>query len=183
MAFDWSKVASYRTGYGQALPVGNDPRYVTLFSPQDGLGIHQLLVDLVDTADYSYVGNMYGLDDDEVVNALLAKIGEPKFYFQQSLDSSQAGGVHERKLVAELQQVTTGNSLAVGRSIKHAISHLKVAIFDGLITVSGSTNWSLGGEEKQDNELTVSCDPVRAAFFRAQLDLNHAAMLQQMAAK
>jgi phosphatidylserine/phosphatidylglycerophosphate/cardiolipin synthase-like enzyme len=182
MAFDWSSIASYRTGAGGTLLTGNDPRYVTLFSPQDGEGIHKLLVDLASSVTLSYVGNMYGFDDDEVSAALIKLTYNPRVYFQQSLDKSQAGGVHERKLLALLPQNLFGTSIAVGTSIKHAISHLKVAIFDGIITVSGSTNWSLSGEQLQDNELTVSCDPVRAAQFRAQLDLNHSAMVAQMAA-
>lgn len=181
MAFDWSTIASYRTSTGGKLPVGSDPRYVTLFSPQDGPGIHKLLVDLAESVDCSYVGNMYGFDDDEVSAALVKLAQNPRIYFQQSLDKSQAGGVHEKKLLAVMPQNLFGTSIAIGQSIKHAISHLKVAIFDGIVTVSGSTNWSLSGEEQQDNELTVSCDPVRAAQFRAQLDLNHTAMLAQMA--
>ena len=75
-----------------------------------------------------------------------------------------------------------GSSIAIGSSIRHAISHLKVCIIDGVYTVSGSTNWSLGGEENQDNEVTISSDFIRAAQFRAQLDRNHDAMLKQMAA-
>lgn len=62
----------------------------------------------------------------------------------------------------------------------HAISHLKVAIVDALYIVSGSTNWGNSGEQKQDNQLTVTNDRVIAAEYRAILDRNHAAMLQQM---
>lgn len=182
MPFSWTRIAAYRTGASGILLTGNDPRYVTLFSPQDGDGIHRLLVDLATSVTTSYVGNMYGFDDDDISAALLKLTGNPHVYFQQSLDKSQAGGVHEKKLLAMLPQNLFGTSIAVGQSIKHAISHLKVAIFDGVITVSGSTNWSLSGEQQQDNELTVSCDPIRAAQFRAQLDLNHDAMLKQMAA-
>jgi hypothetical protein len=46
----------------------------------------------------------------------------------------------------------------------------------------GSTNWSLAGEQKQDNELTVSGNAVLAAETRAALDRNHDWMLKQMAA-
>lgn len=44
----------------------------------------------------------------------------------------------------------------------------------------GSTNWSLSGEEQQDNELTLSRNAVIAAETRAILDLNHDFMLKQM---
>jgi hypothetical protein len=47
-------------------------------------------------------------------------------------------------------------------------------------TVKGSTNWSLSGEQQQDNELTLSRNAVIAAETRAILDLNHDFMLKQM---
>ncbi len=62
----------------------------------------------------------------------------------------------------------------------NAISHLKIVIIDGVYTVKGSTNWSLSGEQEQDNELTLSRNAVIAAETRAILDLNHDFMLKQM---
>jgi hypothetical protein len=47
-------------------------------------------------------------------------------------------------------------------------------------TVKASTNWSLSGEQQQDNELTLSRNAVIAAETRAILDLNHDFMLKQM---
>jgi hypothetical protein len=46
--------------------------------------------------------------------------------------------------------------------------------------VKGSTNWSLSGEQQQDNELSLSRNAVVAAETRAILDLNHDFMLKQM---
>jgi hypothetical protein len=53
-------------------------------------------------------------------------------------------------------------------------------IVDGVYTVKGSTNWSLSGQQKQDNELSLSRNAVIAAETRAILDLNHDFMLKQM---
>jgi phosphatidylserine/phosphatidylglycerophosphate/cardiolipin synthase-like enzyme len=64
--------------------------------------------------------------------------------------------------------------------VHNAISHLKIVIVDGVYTVKGSTNWSLSGEQQQDNELTLSRNAVVAAETRAILDLNHDFMLKQM---
>jgi phosphatidylserine/phosphatidylglycerophosphate/cardiolipin synthase-like enzyme len=64
--------------------------------------------------------------------------------------------------------------------VHNAISHLKIVIVDGVYTVRGSTNWSLWGEQQQDNELSLSRNAVIAAEARAILDLNHDFMLKQM---
>lgn len=56
-------------------------------------------------------------------------------------------------------------------------------VVDGLYLVSGSTNWSFGGEVKQDNQLTLSRDHVSCAEARAVIDLDHDVMLKQMAEK
>ena len=76
-----------------------------------------------------------------------------------------------------------GNSIAIGTSAKHAISHLKLLIVDGVYLVTGSTNWSASGEGLQDNECTIGNNAVRAAAARTVLDINHDFMLKQMAAK
>ena len=53
-------------------------------------------------------------------------------------------------------------------------------IVNGVYTVKGSTNWSLSGEQQQDNELSLNRNAVIAAETRAILDLNHDFMLKQM---
>jgi phosphatidylserine/phosphatidylglycerophosphate/cardiolipin synthase-like enzyme len=97
-----------------------------------------------------------------------------------SLDRSQATA-HEKQILAKWSNDAFGNSIAIGTSSVHnAISHLKTVIVDGVYTVKGSTNWSLSGEQEQDNELTLSRNAVIAAETRAVLDLNHDFMLKQM---
>src|SRR5258708_28640798 len=99
-----------------------------------------------------------------------------------SLDRSQASGAHEKQILATWANDSFGNSIAIGTSSVHnAISHLKIVIVDGVYTVKGSTNWSLSGEQQQDNELSLSRSAVVAAETRAILDLNHDFMLKQMA--
>jgi hypothetical protein len=97
------------------------------------------------------------------------------------------GGVALVAFDADVLFVATGAVSLFGASIGHnldcrsAYSHLKVVIVDGIYTVRGSTNWSLSGETKQDNELTLSRNAVIAAETRWILDLNHDYMLKQMA--
>jgi phosphatidylserine/phosphatidylglycerophosphate/cardiolipin synthase-like enzyme len=109
------------------------------------------------------------------------KIATPGLFVQLSLDSSQAGGVHEKAILAKNGYPAT--SVAYGHSEHGAIMHLKVMIVDGLYVATGSTNWSTSAETKQDNQLTVTADPLSCAQARARTDAVHDSMLKQMAAK
>lgn len=138
--------------------------------------VHGVLADMVASARRSLVVAMYGFDDDELAAALLAKLEDDKCFVQLTLDSSQAGGVHERKILAANK--FPDNFVAIGRSEHNAIMHLKVMIIDGIDVVSGSTNWSGGGENKQSNELRITRNPIMAADYRAYVDVVHQHMLQ-----
>ena len=126
---------------------------------------------------------MYGYDDDELNAIIQQKVTDSHIYIQMSLDKSQAGGVHEKELLASWRNDLIGNSIAIGESTRgRDLAHEDRDHRPGIYTVRGSTNWSLAGEQKQDNELTIHNNAVIAAKTRAELDRNHDAMLKQMAA-
>src|SRR5947207_5741780 len=151
----------------------------TFFAPRDD--IHGLLVALLASAQHSIVVNMFGYDDDELNRIIQGKLANERIYVQMSLDRRQASEAHEKQILASWDNNAFGNSIAIGTSSVHnAISHLKVVIVDGVYTVKGSTSWSLSGEQRQDNELSLSRNAVIAAETRAILDLNHDFMLKQM---
>jgi phosphatidylserine/phosphatidylglycerophosphate/cardiolipin synthase-like enzyme len=175
--FDWNELHQFKAE--KRFLDGYPPDTRTFFSPRDD--VHGVLTSLIASAQHAIVINMYGYDDDDIDDIIRAKLKSEHVYVQMSLDKSQAGGVHERNLLAEWSNDAFGNSIAIGSSSRSAISHLKICIVDGVYTVKGSTNWSLSGEQKQDNELTLSRNAVLAAETRALLDINHDNMLKHMA--
>lgn len=174
--FAWNNLATYKKE--RRFLDGYPEDFRTFWAPRDS--IHQLLLDLLNSAQHSIVLNMFGYDDDELDSIIRMKITDPTIYIQMSLDKTQSKGVHERDILSKWNNDAIGTSIAVGTSCNHAISHLKICIVDGIYTVKGSTNWSISGEEKQDNELTLSRNAIVAAEARTILDINHDFMLSQM---
>jgi phosphatidylserine/phosphatidylglycerophosphate/cardiolipin synthase-like enzyme len=152
----------------------------TFYSPVDQ--VHEALKALLTSATKSIVVAMYGYDDTDLNTVLQSALNDEKMYVQMSLDSTQAAGKAEHALLAPWLNHKIGNSIAIGHSEKSAIMHLKMVIIDGVDVITGSTNWSTGGESKQDNQLTVIRDPNVCAEARSRIDIIHDSMLKQMAA-
>jgi len=151
----------------------------TFYSPIDD--VHGALKAIIASARHSIIVAMFGYDDDELAAMLDAALKDPTMFVQISLDKSQAGGVHERAILAKYAHEMTGNSVAIGTSERGAIMHRKMVIVDGMWRVSGSTNWSTSGETLQDNEATILLDATACAEARSVLDIEHDKMLSAMA--
>lgn len=155
------------------------PNYMrTFYSPEDD--VHGALVKLLSSVKSSLCVAMYGYDDDELAQIIAEHLDNPAIHVQVTLDKSQAGGVHEKALLEKYKAEMDSNSVAIGTSEKSAIMHRKLVVVDGVWRASGSTNWSISGETKQDNELTIINSAVVASEARRVMDLEHVKALTQM---
>lgn len=111
--------------------------------------VHEILKFLLSGCTMSLSCNMFGFDDEELNGVIMSLVKNPAVLTQITLDKSQAGGVHEKKLV-DLDRQTLGTDFnthfAVGQSATHSISHTKGGVIDGIVAWEGSTNWSADGE-------------------------------------
>jgi phosphatidylserine/phosphatidylglycerophosphate/cardiolipin synthase-like enzyme len=160
-------------------PPGYPANCQTFFSPVDD--VHGVLVELLKSARNSVVICMYGFDDDEIADIIRSKMESEHLFVQLTLDKSQAGGAHEKALLAKESYPAT--SIAIGHSERGAIVHLKCIVIDGIYTITGSTNLSTSGETKQSNALVVISDPYVAAEARARIDATHANILSRRASE
>jgi len=173
---DLSVLDQFKTA---AFPPGYPTNMRTLYAPVDK--DHEALKFMLNAAQKSLVTAMFGFADPELADIILAKLLNEHIYVQLTLDSREAAGAGERKLLA--RESYPASSLAIGRSEHGDIMHLKMVIIDGVYVVTGSTNWSAGGEVKQDNQLTVIADAYVAAEARARIDAIHANMLAKGTSK
>lgn len=173
---DLTALSQYKTG---GFPAGYPSGYRAFYSPVDR--VHEVMRDVVASAQHSVIICMYGFDDDELADIIHAKLADPSIVVQLTLDSSQAAGKHER-LILEREQYPA-SSVAIGRSERGAIVHLKLIVVDGEIVISGSTNLSGSGEGLQDNICEVIQDPFVAAEARSRIDAIHQHILQAAARK
>lgn len=174
----WDSLGQFRAS---PTPRGYPENLMHLFAPVDK--VHEALVALCGAAQVSVASAMYGWDDDEIDELFREKLEAERVPVTLALDRTQAGGVHERKILAEWKPEQIGNSLVIGQSAKHAISHDKLIVLDGQVTIGGSTNLSESGESKQNNECSIVWDAVYAAESRARIDIIHNQMLEQMRAR
>lgn len=180
------------TPEGRLMP-GYGDHYLFFVGRDD---VHSILMKLIGDEKLEIDFNMYGFADSDINDLIIAKIQDPSIVVQGTLDKSQAGGTSEKKLLAldEAKDASGfANSIAIGESATHQISHTKGAVLVGQgIWFEGSTNWSAGGEgngislqikpgalkqpagfKAQNNTLLVSCNPVQLGRFKVQLHAEH----------
>ena len=177
---------------GQFTPAGLTPGYgqsYLFFVGKDD--VHGIFHYLLNNEKLALKFNQFGFDDEELNQDIMTMLKNPSIRVQATLDRSQAGGVHEKAIIAaDEANPDFLNSFAIGQSATHQISHTKGGVLIGQgLWWEGSTNWSNSGEgtgislksdianpsgfKAQNNTVLVSCNPVMLAHFGEQLDSEH----------
>jgi hypothetical protein len=160
--------------------------------------VHDILKHVLSRVSISLYLNMFGFDDDELNDILMAKAKDPHVMMMITLDKSQAGGVHEKKLLDSdiANDPTAFNTyFVIGQSATHQISHTKGFVADGKVGGEGSTNWSASGEgtfavkgqpggkgyKAQNNTQSIFTDPDTITRFQSELIAEHMAARVQKA--
>lgn len=152
-----------------------------VFAPVDL--VHEAFLSLLQCSDLSSLdASMYGWDDEQISDLFEHALLDENIPVTLCLDSSQAGGVHERAIIAKYPAGEMGNQVVIGRSSKGAINHDKLIVINRLVTICGSTNLSAGGERKQNNEATIVLDRAFAGETVNRIQIIHGEMAAQMAA-
>jgi hypothetical protein len=158
--------------------------------------VHDILKHVLSRVRVSLYLNMFGYDDDELNDILMAKVADPNVTMLITLDKSQAGGKHEKMLLdADKQHALAefNTHFAIGQSATHQISHTKGFVADSKVGCEGSVNWSASGEgmfvvtgkpggpgfKAQNNTQTIFTDPDSVSRFQTELIAEHLAAQKQ----
>jgi len=154
--------------------------------------VHDILKYVLSRVSVSLHMNMFGFDDDELNDILMAKAKDPSVVMLITLDKNQAGGKHEKALLNSdiaKDQAAFNTYFVIGQSATHQISHTKGFVADGKVGGEGSTNWSASGEgtfvvtgkaggpgyKAQNNTQTIFTDPDAVSRFQTELIAEHMA--------
>ncbi len=161
--------------------------------------VHDILKHVLSRVSVSLYLNMFGYDDDELNDILMAKALDPSITMLITLDQSQAGGIHEKRLLdSDLSKNPSAYNthFVIGQSATHQISHTKGFVADGKVAGEGSTNWSTSGEGTfvvtgkaggagyvaQNNTQSIITDQDTISRFTAELIAEHTAAQAQKTA-
>ena len=131
----------------KAFPATASRDFRLLFVGRDD--VHRALRHVLSRVKTSLYLNMFGFDDEDLNDIIMSRVHDPRITVLITLDKSQAGGVHERRLLdSDAAKDPEGfrSNFVIGQSATHQISHTKGFVADGIVGCEGSTNWSDSGE-------------------------------------
>jgi hypothetical protein len=157
--------------------------------------VHDILKYVLSRVSVSLYLNMFGYDDAELNDILMAKVADPNIAVMITLDKSQAGSKTEKMLLssdAAKNPQAFNKFFVVGQSATHQITHTKGFVADGRVAGEGSTNWSTSGEgvfvvsgepggsgfKAQNNTQSIITDADTITRFTTELIAEHMAAQQ-----
>lgn len=170
----------------KSFPKKASPDFRQMFVGRDD--VHRALRHVLSRTTISLHLNMFGYDDDDLNEIIMKLVHDGNITCLITLDSSQAGGKHERALLesdAANEPERFKTSFVIGQSATHRISHTKGFVADGVVGAGGSTNWSNDGEgtflvrpgqrgyHAQNNTQNFFTDPFAVQRFQAELVNEH----------
>lgn len=183
---------TYEKSFGR----GASSDFRLLFVGRDD--VHEALKYVISGVRRSFYANQYGFDDEELNGLIMSLVQDPAITVMITLDKSQAGGVHEKRLLDADRAASGGlaafnSHFVLGQSATHRISHTKGFVADGMVGAEGSTNWSSDGEgtfvvkgqpggpryAAQNNTQTFFTCPDAVARFQDELIREHLAAVKQ----
>ena len=174
--FELDHLAPYMSE--RAFPASASRDFRIMFAGRDN--IHDALKHVLSRVRISLYLNMFGYADPSLNDLLMSIVHNRSITCMITLDSSQAGGKHERALLeSDAAKDPDGfkTSFIIGQSATHRISHTKGFVADGCVGAEGSTNWSNDGEgvgtHAQNNTQTFLTDPWAVHRFQAELIHEH----------
>jgi hypothetical protein len=193
LAFTLADLAQFKdTG---AYPATQSENHALFYVGRDD--VHGVLKYLFSRVTQAVDMNAFGYDDEELNDLLMGLAANPKVATQVTLDKSQAGGVHEKAILASdvaKDPAAFNASFAIGQSATHQISHTKGGVLDNVVGFEGSTNWSSSGEgtfvvgatsaggagyKAQNNTVMVFTDLGTINSFREELRSEHRIVVAQ----
>jgi hypothetical protein len=160
--------------------------------------VHDILKYVLSRVTVSLYLNMFGYDDQELNDILMAKALDPQVTMLITLDKSQAGSPAEKALLNSdiAKNPNAYNThFVTGQSATHQITHTKGFVADGKVGGEGSTNWSAAGEgtfvvtgqpggagyKAQNNTQSIFTDPDTINRFQSELIAEHMTAQSQAA--
>lgn len=143
--FTLDELAAYSAE--KIFPASGSKDFKLFFAGYDD--VHGILKNILCRVTRSLYLNMFGYDDDELNEIVMDIAMNPSITCLITLDKSQAGGVHEKRLLdadRDKDLAAFNTHFVIGQSATHQISHTKGFVADGIVGCEGSTNWSDSGE-------------------------------------
>jgi hypothetical protein len=158
--------------------------------------VHDILKHILSRVRISLYINTFGFDDEELNDIVMKKAKDP-IVMMITLDRTQAGSVHEKRLmdsdIAE-NPAAYNTYFAISESATYQISHSKGFVADVKVGGEASTNWSLSGEgtfivtgqpgggvyKAQNQTHSIFTDPDAIRRFQSELIAEHMAARVQM---